>query len=117
MDKCMNCGRTIPKDEICKSGVICQKCPIGNKPPDGLQSENKQLKEQIKGYGELLGSVNHDVEQLTKYTDDLQAENKQKDIAIQVARDFISGRKGVCSAEAAVDTLEAIAQALKGEPK
>lgn len=27
MDKCMNCGRTIPKDEICKSGVICQKCP------------------------------------------------------------------------------------------
>jgi len=35
------------------------------------------LKEQIVGYGELLDSANHDVEQLTKYANDLEAENKQ----------------------------------------
>lgn len=37
----------------------------------------ERLEEQNEGYGKLLGSANHDVEQLTKYAGDLQAENKQ----------------------------------------
>ena len=40
------------------------------------EEENRRLIEQNEGYGELLGSANHDVEQLTKYADDLEAKNK-----------------------------------------
>jgi hypothetical protein len=38
-----------------------------------LQAEIKKLYEQRDGYGDLLGSANHDVEQLTKYADGLEA--------------------------------------------
>jgi len=85
-----------------------------------LQAELKKIYIQNEGYGDLLGSANHDVEQLTKYSEDLQSENKKykwaAEQSLQTLRrtqgylhgDDVEMNKEIC------ETIREVEQALKG---
>ena len=55
-----------------KDGICCPRC--GN---EEFESIHDKYEKQLKGYAELLGSANHDVEELTKYAADKEKECKQ----------------------------------------